>query len=66
MIFILGFIALTLIFMYLLHSVKSLSIIYLRDRYIAVLVVMYLFFLTVFGLSSLYHMYLKLRILWGY
>lgn len=66
MIFILGFIALTLIFMYLLHSVKSLSIIYLRDRYIAILVVMYLFFLTVFGLSSLYHMYLKLRILWGY
>lgn len=66
MIFILGFIALTLIFMYLLHSVKSLSIIYLRDRYIAILVVMYLFFLTVFGLTSLYHMYLKLRILWGY
>lgn len=66
MIFILGFIALTLIFMYLLHSVKSLSIIYLRDRYIAILVVMYLFFLTVFGLTSLYHMYLELRILWGY
>lgn len=44
MIFILVFIALTLIFMYLLHSVKSLSIIYLRDRYIAILVVMYLFF----------------------
>lgn len=66
MIFILVFIALTLIFMYLLHSVKSLSIIYLRDRYIAILVVMYLFFLTVCGLTSLYHMYLKLRILWGY
>ncbi len=65
MIFILGFIALTLIFMYLLHSVKSLSIIYLRDRYIAILVVMYLFFLTVFGLVSLYHVYLKLGILWG-
>lgn len=65
MIFILGFIALTLIFMYLLHSVKNLSIIYLRDRYIAILVVMYLFFLTVFGLVSLYHVYLKLGILWG-